>query len=100
MAPALIDSRHISALRFSPNISPTPSSTWDHTRIAFNGVAIETRRGKIESHPQSQGAGMYLMYGDEADAEEGRRQKFFLYGGIFIDHSKIWTAHEQIEQLR
>ena len=43
---------------------------------------------------------MYLMYGDEADAEEGRGQKFFLYGGIFIDHSQVWTAHEQIEQLR
>ena len=43
---------------------------------------------------------MFLMYGDEADAEEGRGQKFFLYGGIFIDQSKIWTAHERIEQLR
>ena len=39
---------------------------------------------------------MYLMYGDEADAEEGRGQKFFLYGGIFIDHSQVLTAHEQI----
>jgi hypothetical protein len=43
---------------------------------------------------------MYLMYGDEADPEEGRGQKFFLYGGIFIEHSKVWTAHLQIEELR
>jgi hypothetical protein len=46
------------------------------------------------------GGQMYLMYGDEADAEEGRGQKFFLYRGIFIDQSKVWTAHERIEQLR
>ena len=43
---------------------------------------------------------MYLMYGDEADAEEGRGQKFFLYGGIFIEHSKAWTANVKIEELR
>ena len=43
---------------------------------------------------------MYLMYGDEADAEEGRGQKFFLYGGIFIDHSKAPIAHSRIEDLR
>jgi hypothetical protein len=43
---------------------------------------------------------LYLMYGDEADAEEGRGQKFFLYGGIFVDHSKAWTAHLRIEDLR
>ncbi len=43
---------------------------------------------------------MYLMYGDEADAEEGRGQKFFLYGAIFIEHSKAWTAHLRIEDLR
>jgi hypothetical protein len=40
------------------------------------------------------------MYGDEADAEEGRGQKFFLYGGIFIEHSKAWTANVKIEELR
>jgi hypothetical protein len=43
---------------------------------------------------------MYLMYGDEADAEEGRGQKFLLYGGIFIEHSKVWAAHLRIEELR
>ena len=43
---------------------------------------------------------MYLMYGDEADAEEGRGQKFLLYGGIFLEHSKVWTAHLRIEELR
>jgi hypothetical protein len=41
---------------------------------------------------------MYLMYGDEADAEEGRGQKFFLYGGIFIDQSMVCTAHKRIER--
>jgi hypothetical protein len=40
------------------------------------------------------------MYGDEADAEEGSGQKFFLYGGIFIEHSKAWTANVKIEELR
>jgi len=40
------------------------------------------------------------MYGDEADAEEGRGQKFFLYGGIFVEQSKVWTAHSRIEELR
>jgi hypothetical protein len=43
---------------------------------------------------------VYLMYGDEADAEEGRGQKFFLYGGIFVEQSKVWTAHLKIEELR
>jgi hypothetical protein len=43
---------------------------------------------------------VYLMYGDEADAEEGRGQKFFLYGGIFVEHAKAWTAHLRIEDLR
>ena len=43
---------------------------------------------------------MYLMYGDEADAEQGLRQKFFLYGGIFIEQSKAWAAHQRIEKLR
>ena len=39
----------------------------------------------VEISPEhTQGAVLYLMYGDEADAEEGRGQKFFLYGGIFI----------------
>jgi hypothetical protein len=27
---------------------------------------------------------MYLMFGDEADAEQGRGQKFFVYGAVFI----------------
>jgi hypothetical protein len=43
---------------------------------------------------------VYLMYGDEADAEQGRGQKFFLYGGIFIEQSQAWPVHLRIEELR
>src|SRR6266478_696062 len=28
---------------------------------------------------------MFLMFGDEADAEQGRGQKFFVYGAIFVE---------------
>lgn len=43
---------------------------------------------------------MYLMYGDQAYDQEGRGQKFFLYGGMFIDHSKAGIVHSRIEELR
>jgi hypothetical protein len=31
---------------------------------------------------------MYLMLGDEADAEQSRGQKFFVYGAIFVPQGK------------
>jgi hypothetical protein len=43
---------------------------------------------------------MHVMLGDEADAEQGRGQKFFIYGAVFIDSENIWTLHDRMERLR
>jgi len=32
---------------------------------------------------------MYLMFGDEADPERGRRQKFFVCGAVFINAQQV-----------
>jgi hypothetical protein len=43
---------------------------------------------------------MYLMFGDEADADQGRGQKFFIYGGVFIDTSETEELHHAIQRRR
>lgn len=43
---------------------------------------------------------MYLLLGDEADHEQGRRAKFFVYGGLFIDVGRIQALHAAIETIR
>ena len=42
---------------------------------------------------------MYLMFGDEADAEQGRGQKFFVYGAVFIK-TYVKALHDGIEKMR
>jgi hypothetical protein len=43
---------------------------------------------------------MYLMFGDEADAEQGRGQKFFVYGAAFINSAAAEDLHNGIQRLR
>jgi|NGEPerStandDraft_6_1074524.scaffolds.fasta_scaffold94857_1 hypothetical protein len=43
---------------------------------------------------------MFVMYGDEADAEQGRGQKVFVYGGVFIPVACIQRLHDTIEGMR
>jgi Protein of unknown function (DUF3800) len=43
---------------------------------------------------------MYLMFGDEADAEQGRGQKFFVYGAVFIDAANVQKLHDGIQDIR
>jgi hypothetical protein len=43
---------------------------------------------------------MYLMLGDEADFEQGRGQKFFVYGAIFIPPEGIKPLSDGIEAKR
>jgi hypothetical protein len=43
---------------------------------------------------------MYFMFGDEADREQGRGQKFFVYGAIFVPTDNIPALHDQIEKAR
>ena len=43
---------------------------------------------------------MYLMFGDEADADQGRRQKFFVYGAVFIDVRHVEPLHISIQEIR
>ena len=43
---------------------------------------------------------MYFMFGDEADADQGRRQKFFVYGGIFVPAENMPPLHIQVERAR
>ena len=47
------------------------------------------------------GAGaMYLMFGDEADAEQGRGQKFFVYGAVFINAEQVAELHDDVQKIR
>jgi hypothetical protein len=39
---------------------------------------------------------MYLMFGDEADAEQGRKQKFFVCGAVFINAQQVEHLHDGI----
>lgn len=43
---------------------------------------------------------MFLMFGDEADPEQGRGQKYFVYGAIFVPIDKLPALHAEIERLR
>ena len=43
---------------------------------------------------------MYLMFGDEADAEQGRGQKFFVYGAVFVDAENVEPLHDGIQDIR
>lgn len=43
---------------------------------------------------------MLLMYADEADREQNRGQKFFVYGAIFVDSARAWALHQAVEQVR
>lgn len=43
---------------------------------------------------------MYLMFADEADREQGRGQKFFVYGAIFVEAARACELHEAIKELR
>jgi hypothetical protein len=43
---------------------------------------------------------MYLMFGDEADADQGRGQKFFIYGAVFINSADVETLHNGIQGIR
>jgi hypothetical protein len=43
---------------------------------------------------------MYLMLGDEADAEQSRGQKFFVYGAIFVPQEGIKPLNDGVEIIR
>jgi hypothetical protein len=43
---------------------------------------------------------MYLMVGDEADAEQSRGQQFFVYGAIFVPHEAIKPLSDGVEAAR
>jgi hypothetical protein len=43
---------------------------------------------------------MYLMFGDEADADQGRGQRFFVYGAVFINSAATEYLHDGIQRLR
>lgn len=43
---------------------------------------------------------MLLMYADEADREQNRRQKFFVYGAIFVEVARAWALHRAVDQIR
>lgn len=43
---------------------------------------------------------MFFMFGDEADQEQGRGQKFFLYGAIFAPSDNMPKLHAEIEKVR
>lgn len=43
---------------------------------------------------------MHCMVADEADAEQGRGQKFFIYGAIFVEQGKLKSLHEEVESAR
>ena len=43
---------------------------------------------------------MYLMLGDEADFEQGKGQKFFVYGAIFVPPEAVKSLCDGIEAAR
>lgn len=43
---------------------------------------------------------MYFMLGDEADAEQSRGQKFFVYGAIFVPHESTKPLSDGVEAAR
>lgn len=43
---------------------------------------------------------MFLMLGDEADAEQGKGQRFFVYGAVFIQADNIKALSDAVEAIR
>lgn len=43
---------------------------------------------------------MFLMFGDEADADQAQGKKFFVYGAVFIPTNTIAALHAEIEKTR
>jgi hypothetical protein len=43
---------------------------------------------------------MFVMLGDEADAEQGRGQSFFVYGAVFIQADNIEALNDGVEAAR
>jgi hypothetical protein len=43
---------------------------------------------------------MHFMFGDESDREQGRGQKYFVYGAIFVRTNYMQALHKSIEQAR
>lgn len=43
---------------------------------------------------------MFLMFADEADREQDRGQKFFVYGAIFIDSARARDLHSAVAEVR
>lgn len=41
-----------------------------------------------------------MMFGDEADPEQGRGQKYFVYGAVFVPTEKLPALHTEIENIR
>lgn len=41
-----------------------------------------------------------MMFGDEADPEQGRGQKYFVYGAVFVPTEKLRALHTEIENIR
>jgi hypothetical protein len=43
---------------------------------------------------------MFLLFGDEADSDRGRGQKFFVYGAVFIPTNSVQALHAAVEKAR
>jgi hypothetical protein len=43
---------------------------------------------------------MFFLFGDEADREQGRGQKFFVYGAVFVPAEKMPALHSEMENAR
>ncbi|MCG8558545.1 MAG: hypothetical protein MI824_01985 [Hyphomicrobiales bacterium] len=43
---------------------------------------------------------MYLMLGDEADHEQNGRNKFFVYGGLFVNVAQVQALHAEVKAIR
>jgi hypothetical protein len=43
---------------------------------------------------------MFMMFGDEADREQGRGQMFFVYGAIFAPTDNMKALHDEVEKAR
>jgi hypothetical protein len=43
---------------------------------------------------------MFLMLGDEADAEQGKGQRFFIYGAVFIQVHNVKALSDAVEAIR
>jgi len=43
---------------------------------------------------------MFLLFGDEADSDRGRGQKFFVYGAVFAPTNSLQALHAEVEKAR